>query len=112
MFFIHQSIDNAIGLIEQAILQSQYCSVKLISGEQLSLYFGIGHYVSVNSRNGTWGTSAINRISEQLKKELPGLRGFSGQNIRNMRTFAEYWERYLKCSPSQSILNTMFYNQL
>ncbi len=56
-----QLYNNAVGLIKQAILQSQYRSVKLIIGEQLSLYFGIGHYVSVNSRNGTWGSSAINR---------------------------------------------------
>lgn len=96
--------NNAVGLIKQAILQSQYRSVKLITGEQLSLYFGIGRYVSVNSRNGSWGSSAINRISELLKRELPGLRGFSEQNIRNMRTFAEYWEKYLKCSPMASIL--------
>ena len=89
-----QLYNNAVGLIKQAILQSQYRSVKLITGEQLSLYFGIGRYVSVNSRNGYWGSSAINRISEQLKRELPGLRGFSEQNIRNMRTFAEYWEKY------------------
>ena len=99
-----QLYNNAVGLIKQAILQSQYRSVKLITGEQLSLYFGIGRYVSVNSRNGSWGSSAINRISELLKRELPGLRGFSEQNIRNMRTFAEYWEKYLKCSPSASIL--------
>ena len=99
-----QSYNNAVCLIKQAILQSQYRSVKLITGEQLSLYFGIGRYVSVNSRNGTWGNSVINRISEQLKRELPGLRGFSGQNIRNMRSFAEYWEKYLKCSPTASIL--------
>ena len=96
--------NNAVSLIKQAILQSQYRSVKLITGEQLSLYFGIGRYVSVNSRNGSWGSSAINRISELLKRELPGLRGFSEQNIRNMRTFAEYWEKYLKYSPSASIL--------
>ncbi|MBR2051637.1 MAG: hypothetical protein IKM23_06345 [Bacteroidales bacterium] len=96
--------NNAVSLIKQAILQSQYRSVKLITGEQLSLYFGIGRYVSVNSRNGSWGSSAINRISELLKRELPGLRGFSEQNIRNMRTFAEYWEKYLKCSPTASIL--------
>ena len=103
-----QSYNNAVGLIKQAILQSQYRSVKLITGEQLSLYFGIGRYVSVNSRNGTWGNSVINRISEQLKRELPGLRGFSGQNIRNMRSFAEYWEKYLKCSPSASILKPTY----
>ena len=99
-----QQYDEAVTAIKQAILQSQYRSAKLVTGEQLSLYFGIGRYVSANSRIGTWGTGAISRISERLKRELPGLRGFSEQNIRNMRTFAEYWEAYLKCSPTASEL--------
>lgn len=102
---MEQQYNEAVTAIKQAILQSQYRSVKLITGEQLSLYFGIGLYVSVNSRIGTWGTGAISRISERLKRELPGLRGFSEQNIRNMRTFAEYWETYLKCSPMASEIN-------
>ena len=50
------------------------------------------------------GTGAIDDISEQLQRELPGLRGFSAQNIRNMRLFAEFWERYLICSPPASKL--------
>ena len=46
--------------------------------------------VSAHSRQEAWGTSVIDRISEQLHRELPGLRGFSSQNIRNMRSFYEY----------------------
>ncbi len=102
-----QQYNEAVNVIKQAILQSQYRSVKLISGEQLSLYYGIGRYVSVNSRKGTWGTGAIKRISEQLRRELPGLRGFSEQNIRNMRTFSEYWEQYINCSPMASEIQTV-----
>lgn len=97
-----QQYNAAVDVIKQAILQSQFRSVKLIAGQQISLYFGIGRYVSANSRSGTWGTGAINRISEQLRKEMPGLRGFSEQNIRNMRFFAEYWSQYLNCSPLAS----------
>lgn len=94
-----QGVKNAVDTIKTAILQSQSRAVRLISGSQLSLYFGVGLYVSANSREGTWGTGAIDDISEQLQRELPGLRGFSAQNIRNMRLFAEFWERYLICSP-------------
>jgi len=83
---------EAVRTIKAAILQSQYRSAKLITGEQLSLYFGIGCYVSNNSRKGTWGTGAISRISEQLRRELPGLRGFSAESIKKMRTFYEFWQ--------------------
>lgn len=98
-------LKSAVQTIKQAILQSQSRAVKMISGTQLSLYFGVGLYVSANSRKGTWGTGAIDDISQQLHLELPGLRGFSGQNIRNMRLFAEYWSQYLNCSPLASNLN-------
>ena len=90
---------NAVSTIKQAILQIQYRAAKLVTGEQLSLYFGIGGYVSANSREGTWGTSAIDRISEQLRRELPGLRGFSASSIKDMRAFYEYWCQYINRQP-------------
>lgn len=40
----------------------------------------------------------IEFIAEQLKKELPGLRGFSARNIRNMRKFWEEWHDLLSNS--------------
>lgn len=55
------------------------------------LYYGIGKYISLNSRKGFWGKGAIDAISERLEKELPGLKGFSARNLRNMRTFYEAW---------------------
>lgn len=90
---------NAVSTIKQAILQSQYRAAKLVTGEQLSMYFGIGRYVSANSREGTWGTGAIDRISEQLRRELPGLRGFSASSIKDMRAFYEYWCQYINRQP-------------
>lgn len=74
-------------------------AARLISGSQLSLYFGVGLYVSANSCVGKWGTGAIATISEQLRRELPGLRGFSEESIKKMRTFAEFWAPYLNWSP-------------
>ncbi|MBQ8703682.1 MAG: DUF1016 family protein [Bacteroidales bacterium] len=97
-------IKQAVQTIKNAILQSQARAARMISGSQLSLYFGVGLYVSANSREGTWGTGAIDDISKQLHKELPGLRGFSAKNIRNMRQFAEYWQPFLFRSPSASKL--------
>ena len=84
-------VRQAVKTIKNAILQSQYRAAKGVNKEQLSLYFGIGRYISEHSRKGFWGTGAIDRISEQLQKELPGLRGFSGTSIKKMRQFYEEW---------------------
>lgn len=99
-----QQYQQAVHVIKQAILQSQHRAAKLITGEQLSLYFGIGSYVSYHSRQDKWGTSSIERISEQLRRDLPGLRGFSARSIRNMRTFFEFWVQYLIWQPSAAKL--------
>ena len=45
----------------------------------------------MNSRHGFWGKGAIETISEQLRRELPGLRGYSPSNMKNMRLFYEKW---------------------
>lgn len=82
----------AVQTIKDAILRSQYQAAKLVNREMLSLYYGIGRYVSANSRKGFWGTNAIDTISERLRKELPGLKGFSGTSIKKMRQFYEQWE--------------------
>ncbi len=101
---LSQELRQAVADIKTAILRSQARAARMISGSQLSLYFGIGLYVSTNSREGTWGTGAIDAICEQLHRELPGLRGFSAKNIRSMRQFAEFWQPFLICSPTASKL--------
>lgn len=97
-------VRQAVDTIKNAILQSQYRAAKVVNREQLSLYFGIGRYVSEHSRKGVWGTGAIERISEQLQKELPGLRGFSSANIKKMRIFFEKWTICLNRSPRANVL--------
>ena len=86
------SYTTAAEQIKEAILSSQYTAAKQVNPVQLSLYYGVGRYVSQNTRKGVWGTGAIKAISEQLHKELPGLRGFSERNIKNMRAFYEAWQ--------------------
>lgn len=94
--------NDAVQIIKTAILQSQYRAAKATNAEQLSLYYAVGGYVSANTRTGKWGTGAVDAISEQLQKELPGLRGFSATNLRNMRLFFEAWEPIFQKLPISS----------
>ena len=97
-----QNYDSAVEVIKTAILQSQYDAVCSVNEKQLMLYYGIGKYISLNSRKGFWGKGAIDAISEKLDKELPGLKGFSARNLRYMRTFYEEWE-ILDRAPVESV---------
>ena len=92
----------AVQTIKEAILRSQYKAAKLVNREMLSLYYGIGRYISANSREGFWGTGAIKTISERLRKELPGLKGFSQTNLKYMRIFYEEWSPIIEAKNPKS----------
>ena len=85
---------QAVQVIKAAILKSQYDAARSVNEKQLMLYFGIGKYISANSRKGFWGKGAIDAISAQLQRELPGLRGFSARSLRDMRMFYEEWSMF------------------
>lgn len=83
--------NHAAEVIKTAILQGQYEALKDENRIQLAVYFCIGKYVCENSRSGKWGTGALTTISNRLRKILPGLRGFSAENLKKMRLFYEAW---------------------
>ena len=85
---------EAVKAIKSAILKSRYLAARLANAEQLKLYFSVGGYVSANTRQGKWGTGAIEAISRSLQAELPGLRGFSEGNIKKMRIFFEFVDKF------------------
>jgi len=93
--------DRAVETIKTAILQGQYEAAKGVNRIQLAVYFGIGKYISHNTRKNKWGTGALEAISQQLRKELPGLRGFSATSMKNMRKFYESWQML---DPNSSVM--------
>lgn len=97
------SYENEAKVIKAAILRSQAAAVRDVNARQLALYYAVGGYVSDNTRRGYWGTGAIDAISGQLKKDLPGLRGFSATNLKYMRLFFEAWNDASPALPSTSV---------
>lgn len=85
-----QTID-AVNLLKTAILQSQARAVKAVNQEQLALYYGVGRFLSLNTRKKGWGSGMIKSISQRLRSEMPGIRGFGETNLKNMRIFYEAW---------------------
>lgn len=87
----NEKLLEAVADIKEAILQGQYEACKGVNRIQLAVYFGIGKYISQHTRKGVWGTGALETISGQLRRELPGLRGYSATQMKDMRLFYEAW---------------------
>ena len=89
---ISQTYEIAAEAIKSAILQGQYEAAKGVNRIQLATYFSVGKYVSANTRQGVWGTGALEAISTRLRQLLPGLRGYSPESLKLMRKFYEGWK--------------------
>lgn len=100
--FNSAEIVAAVKQIKDAILVSRCKAARMVNAELLNLYYNIGEFISLNSRNAKWGSGAIKAISALLQKELPGLRGFSETGLKRMRTFYEGWCKYVTNRPTAS----------
>ena len=99
-----ENIRLAVREIKSAIVRAQSRVAANANAEMLSLYFGIGQYVSHKTKTEKWGTGVIDAISHRLQQEMPGLRGFSGKSIRTMRQFYEKWAEVLFWPPAAAKL--------
>jgi len=95
-----------IAEIKQSILKSRYKAAALANAEMLLLYYETGFRLSQKIKISNWGAKIIKTISNDLQKELPGLRGFSYRNLQNMKQFYEEYEllhRYLLIDDKQEL---------
>ncbi|MFH0790356.1 MAG: PDDEXK nuclease domain-containing protein [Candidatus Omnitrophota bacterium] len=55
------------------------------------LYWDIGSNILSKQKKEGWGTKVIDRLSADLGREFPGMKGFSPRNLKYMRAFAAAW---------------------
>lgn len=92
---IDKNYIDFIQSIKKQIVQSRYVASRLVNKEQLMLYFRTGKMISEKIKAQKWGTKVLDRISADLQKELPGLKGFSSGNLKKIRLFAEAYAPHL-----------------
>lgn len=79
--------------LKQNIVHSRYVAARLANREQLTLYLKVGKMLSEKVAAEKWGAKVLEQLSQDLQRELPGLRGFSSGNLKKMRIFAEAYHR-------------------
>jgi len=79
--------------IKNRILSSQYEALKKVNKELIDLYWNIGKEIVSKQEAYGWGKSVVKNLSNELRKEFVGIKGFSVQNLWNMRQFyLEYYQ--------------------
>ncbi|MCF8233154.1 MAG: PDDEXK nuclease domain-containing protein [Bacteroidales bacterium] len=73
--------------IKDRIRNAQYLALKKVNKELISLYWDIGRSIKEKQEAEGWGKSVVEKLSMDLQKEFPGIRGFSQANLWRMRSF-------------------------
>ncbi len=94
MPILDPTYSDTIKALKSQILSSRYRAAVLVNQELLVLYFLVGKTISEKTKTEKWGTQVLERLSQDLQNELPGLRGFSATNLKYMRLFFEAWSPY------------------
>jgi predicted nuclease of restriction endonuclease-like (RecB) superfamily len=77
--------------LKERIRSAQVKAALSVNRELIELYWDLGRQVVERQRQGKWGTAVIERLSRDLRAEFPGIKGFSPQNIWQMRAFYRAW---------------------
>ncbi len=61
------------------------------NSELISLYYDLGAQIVERENHARWGSGFIDTFSRDLKKEFPGVAGFSPKNLRYCRAFFRFY---------------------
>ncbi len=74
--------------IKQRIQNARANAAFTVNRELILLYWNIGRIILRRQQRLGWGAGIINRLSHDLQKTFPDVRGFSTRNLKYMRAFA------------------------
>ncbi len=77
--------------IKQHIQRERLKTVLAANAAMVLLYWDIGRTILERQEQEGWGAQVIDRLSVDLQKSFPEMRGFSPRNLKYMRAFASAW---------------------
>tara|TARA_R110002050_G_scaffold195593_1_gene330437 strand:- start:31700 stop:32779 length:1080 start_codon:yes stop_codon:yes gene_type:complete len=70
---------------------SQQKAVTSVNKELIRLYYSIGKELFAKQQVANWGDKVLQDVSNDLKREFSGLKGFSLTNLKYMRSFYAFY---------------------
>jgi predicted nuclease of restriction endonuclease-like (RecB) superfamily len=77
--------------LQERIRSAQTRAALSVNRELVLLYWQIGREILIQQDAQGWGAKVIDRLSQDLRRAFPGMKGFSARNLKYMRAFAEAW---------------------
>ena len=79
---------NLIEIIES----SRKSALRKVNEELIRMYWLVGEYLSVESKNVSFGDKYIDAIAKEIKDVFPGIKGFNRRGLYRMKQFYELYK--------------------
>ncbi len=79
--------------IKRQIQAAQQRAALAVNQELVQLYWDIGNGILMRKKHHGWGAKVIRRLSDDLRRLFPEIKGFSVRNLHYMCLFASSWSR-------------------
>jgi predicted nuclease of restriction endonuclease-like (RecB) superfamily len=98
--------------IKGRIQATQIKAAVAVNRELLALYWDIGKMIVEKQENAGWGDFVLEHVARDLKKEFPGLKGFSRRNLLYMRKWYIFYSPLSKKVPQLVAQSPWGHNRL
>ena len=88
-FQVPSQYESFLQELKDRIRSAQVRAALSVNRELVLLYWSIGRDILNRQNNEGWGARVIDRLSVDLSKAFPEMRGFRPRNLKYMRAFAE-----------------------
>ncbi|KAA3646923.1 MAG: DUF1016 domain-containing protein [Bacteroidetes bacterium] len=79
--------NNFFEEIVKTINSARYEAYKSLNKHHIGLNFEIGKLIVKNQNANNWGKSIVDTLSQDINKQIDGIKGYSPQNLWRMRQF-------------------------
>ncbi len=89
----HIEYINWVNELKSLIQNTQIKASISVNRELLGLYWRLGQSISDKVEKTNWGSSVVEELSKDLKKEFPNQKGFSRSNLFSMKKWFEFYSK-------------------
>lgn len=86
---INSEYKQLLSALKERVASSRYKAALQVNKELILLYHHIGSQILQAQEKEGWGAKIVDQLSKDLRSEFPDMKGFSPQNLKYMRKFAQ-----------------------
>lgn len=87
------------GKLIEIIETSRRNALRKVNEELIRMYWSVGEYLSVASKNTAFGDKYIDTIAKEIQVMFPGIKGFNRRGLYRMKQFYELYRDNQTVSP-------------